>query len=45
MGGRYAGFDEVPLRDGFIDIENIFWGRRSGFLPCDTRPRPVPEPA
>ena len=36
LGKRYAGFDEVLLRDGFIDIEDIFWGRRPGFLPCDT---------
>jgi hypothetical protein len=36
LGRRYAGFDEVLLRDGFIDIEDIFWGRRPGYLPCDT---------
>jgi hypothetical protein len=36
LGRRYAGFDEVLLRDGFIDIEDIFWGRYSGYLPCDT---------
>lgn len=36
LGKRYAGFEEVVLRDGFIDIEDIFWGRRPGFLPCDT---------
>lgn len=36
LGRRYAGFDEVLLRDGFIDIEDIFWGRYPGLLPCDT---------
>jgi len=33
---RYEGFDEVVLRDGFLDIEDIFWGRHAGYLPCDT---------
>lgn len=36
LGKRYADFDEVLLRDGFIDLEEIFWGRMPGFLPCDT---------
>ena len=36
MAGRYADFDEVLVRDGFIDLEDIFWGRYPGFLPCDT---------
>jgi hypothetical protein len=36
LGKRYADFDEVLLRDGFIDLEDIFWGRTAGFLPCDT---------
>ena len=33
---RYADFDEVIVRDGCIDLEDIFWGRYPGFLPCDT---------
>lgn len=33
---RYEDFDEVLLRDGFLDIEDIFWGRMPGLLPCDT---------
>lgn len=36
MGKRYEDFDEVILRDGFIDLEDIFWGRYPGLLPCDT---------
>lgn len=36
LGRRYSDFDEVLLRDGFIDLEDIFWGRQPGFLPCDT---------
>ena len=36
LGKRYRDFDEVPLRAGFIDLEDMFWGRRSGYLPCDT---------
>jgi hypothetical protein len=36
LGKRYADFDEVLLRDGFIDLEDIFWGRQPGLLPCDT---------
>ena len=33
---RHGDFDEVILRAGFIDIEDIFWGRYPGLLPCDT---------
>jgi len=36
LARRYEGFDEVVLRDGFLDIEDIFWGRQAGLLPCDT---------
>ena len=36
MAKRYEDFDEVVLRDGFIDLEDIFWGRYPGLLPCDT---------
>lgn len=36
LARRYADFDEVVLRDGFIDLEDIFWGRYPGLLPCDT---------
>ena len=36
LGRRYADFDQVLLRAGFIDIEDIFWGRFAGYLPCDT---------
>jgi hypothetical protein len=36
LGRRYEDFDEVVVRDGFLDIEDIFWGRRAGLLPCDT---------
>lgn len=36
LGRRYPDFDEVLLRAGFIDLEDAFWGRRSGYLPCDT---------
>lgn len=36
LGKRYADFDEVLVRDGFIDLEDVFWGRYPGFLPCDT---------
>ena len=36
LGRRYKDFDEVLLRDGFIDLEDIFWGRYPGLLPCDT---------
>ena len=36
LGRRFPGFDQVLMRDGFIDIEDIFWGRYSGYLPCDT---------
>ena len=36
LGRRYADFDQVLLRAGFIDIEDIFWGRYAGYLPCDT---------
>lgn len=36
LARRYADFDEIIVRDGFIDLEDIFWGRYPGFLPCDT---------
>jgi hypothetical protein len=36
LASRFTGFDEVVLRDGFIDIEDIFWGRYPGYLCCDT---------
>ena len=36
MGKRYEGFDEDLVRQGFIDLEDIFWGRYPGLLPCDT---------
>lgn len=36
LARRYADFDEVVMRDGFIDLEDIFWGRYPGLLPCDT---------
>lgn len=36
LARRYAGFDEALVRQGFIDIEDAFWGRRPGLLPCDT---------
>jgi hypothetical protein len=36
LARRYTDFDEVIVRDGFIDLEDIFWGRYPGFLPCDT---------
>ena len=36
LGRRYADFDEIVLRQGFIDIEDIFWGRYPGYLHCDT---------
>ena len=36
LARRYADFDEVVVRDGFIDLEDIFWGRYPGLLPCDT---------
>lgn len=36
LATRYPGFDEVVLRDGFIDLEDIFWGRYPGYLQCDT---------
>lgn len=32
----YAGFDATALRQGFVDIEDAFWGRYPGLLPCDT---------
>lgn len=33
---RYAGFDEAAMRRAFVDIEDAFWGRYPGLLPCDT---------
>ena len=36
LGRRFADFDEIVLRQGFIDIEDIFWGRYPGYLHCDT---------
>lgn len=36
LARRYEDFDEVILRDGFLDLEDIFWGRQAGLLPCDT---------
>lgn len=36
LGRRYPDFNQVLLRDGFIDIEDIFWGRHPGYLHCDT---------
>ncbi|MCK9283192.1 MAG: HD domain-containing protein [Rhodocyclaceae bacterium] len=33
---RYPGFDASPIRQGFVDIEDAFWGRYPGLLPCDT---------
>jgi len=36
MAKRYAGFDEGVVRQGFLDLEDIFWGRYPGLLPCDT---------
>lgn len=33
---RYPGFDESVLRQGFIDVEDAFWGRYPGLLHCDT---------
>lgn len=36
LAQRYEGFDEAPVRQGFIDIENAFWGRFTGLLACDT---------
>lgn len=36
MARRYGDFDEVLVRQGFIDLEDIFWGRYPGFLVCDT---------
>jgi hypothetical protein len=33
---RYGGDAERPVREAFIDIENAFWGRYPGLLPCDT---------
>jgi len=36
LARHHPDFDEVLLRDGFIDLEDIFWGRSAGWLPCDT---------
>lgn len=36
LGQRYGRFDETTLRQGFCDIQNAFWGRYPGLLPCDT---------
>lgn len=36
LARRYEDFDEVLLRNGFIELEDIFWGRYPGLLPCDT---------
>lgn len=36
LGRRYRSFDEDAVRQGFIDLEDIFWGRHPEFLPCDT---------
>ncbi len=36
LARRHRDFDEVILRAGFVDIEDIFWGRHPGLLPCDT---------
>ena len=36
MGKRFENFDEDILRQGFIDLEDISWGRYPGLLPCDT---------
>lgn len=33
---RYGDDVEGPVRDAFVDIENAFWGRYPGLLPCDT---------
>lgn len=32
----YPDFDETPLRQGFADIDDAFWGRYPGLLACDT---------
>lgn len=36
LAQRYSDFDPAPIRQGFIDIEDAFWGRYPGLLPCDT---------
>lgn len=36
LARRYEGFDPAPMRRGFADIEDAFWGRYPGLLQCDT---------
>ena len=36
MVRRYGGEIENLVRNAFLDIENAFWGRYPGLLPCDT---------
>jgi hypothetical protein len=36
LNKRYADFDQGPLRQAFVDIEEAFWGRYPGLLACDT---------
>jgi len=36
LAKRYSGFNEQAVRQAFIDIEDAFWGRFPGLLPCDT---------
>lgn len=36
LGRRYEGYNDDIVRQGFIDLEDIFWGRQPGLLPCDT---------
>lgn len=36
LGRRYRHFEEDVLRQGFVDIEDAFWGRYPGLLCCDT---------
>ena len=36
LSRRCAGFDTALLRQGFTDLEDAFWGRYPGLLPCDT---------
>ena len=36
LARRYDAFIEAPVRQGFIDIADAFFGRYAGLLPCDT---------
>ena len=36
LAKRYSDFNEQAVRQAFIDIEDAFWGRFPGLLPCDT---------